>query len=254
MQTLPELQRAFGRSMLDADERALAADVVADGFTAGERLQIYRNTCRSTLVEALRLAYPSVNRLVGEDFFDAAAGRFIDRHPPRSAYLNEYGEGFADVLAGLKSLEVFSYVPDVARYEWALSVAANAPDVDALRPDALASALAEDPARLCFLAHPSLSVLALSHPADQIADAVLSGDEAAMAQVDVAGGPVRLVVHRGPEGLESHRLSVTAHEFISRLYAGATLAELAGAAPDEVAELLADQLVHGRLSGFECRP
>src|SRR2546427_1489464 len=65
MPALLELQRAFAASMLHEEDDAVCGAVVDDGFAAAERLRIYRNTCRSTLIEALRITYPAVERLVG---------------------------------------------------------------------------------------------------------------------------------------------------------------------------------------------
>ena len=54
MPALLDLQRAFAGSMLREYERAVWTHIAADGFSAPERLRIYRNTCRATLVETLR--------------------------------------------------------------------------------------------------------------------------------------------------------------------------------------------------------
>src|SRR5919197_5477616 len=139
MPALHEIQRAFGASLLFGDDSPLAAYIVEDGFTAAERLRVYRNSSRSTITEALRLTYPAVDRLVGRDFFDAVAERFITAHPPGSGYLNEYGREFADFLAALPSASALPSLPDVARFEWALSEAANADDAPALALAALAA-------------------------------------------------------------------------------------------------------------------
>jgi hypothetical protein len=92
--------------------------------------------------------------------------------------------------------------------------------------------------------------LALAYPADEIADAVLSGDDAAMAQVDLSSGPVGLVVHRGPGGVEAQRLKPGAYDFVSRLCVGEALASVLETAPPEAPALLAEQLAKGRLTGF----
>jgi hypothetical protein len=247
MPALLELQRAFAGAMLREHDRAAWPDIAQDGFSAAERLRIYRNTCRSTLVETLRMTYPAVERLVGRDFFDLAAGEFVERHPARSGYLNDYGGELAAFLAGLESARGFAYLADVARFEWALSVAANAEDVTVLHPEALLVIPEEKHAALRFEPHPSVSCLELACPADQIADAVLAGDEAAMREIDLAGGPVRVVVHRGPGGLETERLDANAYGFVCRLFAGETLGRLLG---EDTPRLLAQQLAKGRLSGY----
>src|SRR5438046_8218773 len=121
MPALLDLQRAFAASMLHEEDDTVCGAVVDDGFAAAERLRIYRNTCRSTLIETLRMTYPAVERLVGREFFDSVAVRYINAHPARGGYLNEYGGAFAAFLAGLETARELDYLPDVARFEWALS-------------------------------------------------------------------------------------------------------------------------------------
>lgn len=250
MPALLELQRSFSVSLLASKDQEMGGHILEDGFSAAERLRIYRNTCRSTLVETLRMTYPAVDRLVGSDFFGVAAEQFAEHHPARSAYLNEYGSGFADFLSGLDSANGVPYLADVARFEWALSVAANAEDAPMQEAAALLSVPPEAQGTLCFVAHPSVSFLELMYPADQIADAVLSGNEAAMSEVDISSGPVRLVVHRGPAGLEAQRLGVPAYRFVSWLCGGEALGRLIESAGDDAPALLAEQLAKGRLTGF----
>jgi putative DNA-binding protein len=252
--SLRELQRSFAAFLVDGRPDRLRAHVVEDGFDAAERCGIYRNGSRSTLIAALRLAYPAVDRLVGAEFFDAAAGEFALAHQPASAYLDEYGAGFADFLAGFAPAAALFYLPDVARFECALGAAACAPDAPFLGAGALVAIDPADHASLRFEPHPSLRLLLLAFPADRIADAVLAGDATAMAQIDFSDGPIAVVVHRSPAGVEARRLSAQAYGFVSRLCAGETLGELVEAAPAEAAALLAEQLERGVLTGFKVAP
>lgn len=250
MPALLEVQRSFAASLLAGDDEPIAQHVLDQGFSVSERLRIYRNTCRSTLIETLRMTYPAVERLVGRDFFDRVAGWYAERHLARSAYLNEYGAGFARFLTQREEIATVPYVPDVARFEWALSCAATAADVPVLDARTLTEVAPEHHVHLRFQPHPSVACLELHYPADRIADAVMSGDEAAMREVDLSSGPVRLVLHRGPGGLDTQRLDPGRYEFVFRLFAGETLGRLVELAPDEAAALLAEQLAKGRLAGF----
>ena len=254
MPTLHEIQRAFGASLLSGDDSALAAHIVEDGFTAAERLRIYRNSSRSTITEALRLTYPAVDRLVGRDFFDAAAERLIVAHPPGGGYLNEYGGEFADLLATLPSASSLPYLADVARFEWALGAAASADDAPALNLAALADVDAEQHAFLRFDANPSVRLLELDHPADGIADAVLSGDDAAIAAVDLSIGPVWLVVSRGPDGVEAGRITRPVYAFLRRLFAGDPLGDILHLVEDDGPAVLGEQFARGRLTAFRLPP
>jgi len=250
MPGLLELQRALAGALLEENAPVAWPHIAEDEFTAAERLAIYRNTCRSTLVETLRMSYPAVERIVGPEFFDVAAERYVAAHPAHSGYLNEYGGEFAAFLGGFEPARALAYLPDVARFEWALSVAANAPDVPVLEPGVLLSVEPDQEADVRFAPHPSVSCLDLGHPADEIADAVLAGDDAAMAQIDLAPRALFLVAHRGPSGLETERLSARAYEFVWRLFAGEPLGRVLDAAPEQAPMLLAQQLSKGRLSAY----
>jgi Putative DNA-binding domain len=98
------------RAVLDNDDAALAAiDLASDPVWL-----IERNTFASTLIRALRLSYPAVDRLVGAAFFDGAARAFIDAHPPRSSYLDEFGGDFADFLAQFPPAASVPYLSDAS--------------------------------------------------------------------------------------------------------------------------------------------
>jgi hypothetical protein len=71
-----------------------------------------------------------------------------------------------------------------------------------------------------------------------------------MAQIDLACGSVCIVVHRGPNGLETERLCARTYEFVARLCAGEPFAGVIEAAPEQAPMLLAQQLAKGRLSAF----
>ncbi len=247
---LPELQRAFAAALFSDDIR-IAQEVIADGIDAEDRLRVYRNTAFSVLTDALRLTYPALNRIVGVEFFDATAAAFIRAHPPRSGYLTAYGGAFADFLAAFAPAAAIAYLPDVARFEWALNVAANAFDQPALDPHALTALPATEHSAVCFTPHGSLCLLELTYPADAIADAVHARDDAAMAAIDLASGPVRLLVHRGPDGVEARRLSADAWRFTARLCDGVSLEKALAAAPAlDVPALLAEHLARGRFTAF----
>src|SRR5215470_16215107 len=97
MPTLNEMQGAMRRGLLDGGDQAVAA-LLAETLLPADRLSIYRNTSRATLTKTLRLNFPAVERLVGGDFFAAAADEFITREPPCTAWLDLYGEGFPAFL------------------------------------------------------------------------------------------------------------------------------------------------------------
>jgi hypothetical protein len=215
------------------------------------RIGIYRNTCIGTLVNALRLSFPAVRRLVGADFFEAAARSFIEQSVPRSAYLDEYGADFPAFLAAFPPAATLVYLSDVAQLEWAVSRVLHADDAAGVSLAQL-SALGEAawPA-MSFVPHPALSLLQSQHPADLIWRAVLEQDEAAMASIDPAPGTVYLLIERDTSGLAVRRLAAAAWHFTSALCAGRPLYAALGDVPDEQNHaILAEHLARGRFIQF----
>jgi hypothetical protein len=242
--TLLETQRALGAALLGPrafDSVALPLDPLC--------LAVYRNTCQRSLVNALSTSFPIVARLVGAEFFEGMACAFIERHLPTSACLDDYGAelpAFVETFAPASSL---SYLADVARLEWAVNQALHADDAAALDLTRLADLGESELAALTFTMHPSVTLLALRFPADAIWDAVIRRDDAAMAAIDLASGPVHLLIERGPEGVAVRRLSEAAWRFTARLAAGEPLGIALDAGADAIEPLqavLADHLAGGR--------
>jgi len=189
-----------------------------------ERVAIYRNNCRRALARALSISYAAIERLVGTAFFERAAYAFIDKCLPRSACLDDYGTSFAEFLERFEPARSIAWLADVARLEEALNRALHAADADALDLSQLAGLEEEGLARWCFTPHPSLTLLKLQYPADRIWQSVIERDEAAMAAVDLADGPVHLLVERdASDHPQVSRLEPIAWRFTRSLAAGTPL-------------------------------
>lgn len=167
MLPLPELQHDLMRSLGGQPSPALLAAVKPDGLPAADRLMIYANHFRLSLVDALATTFPVVLRLIGAACFGQVAGQFARRHPPRSPCLFEYGRRLPRFLAEQPQLGGLPWLPDLARLEWALNEARHSPDAQVAerRLDPLPLA---DPDRLVFGFAPCVRFLASPWPVDQI--------------------------------------------------------------------------------------
>lgn len=251
MPALLEVQHRVRAALFDRTAQSAALDGVAE-----ELLAIYRNTAHSTLVNALRLSFPAVQRLVGAEFFEGCAREFIREHLPDSAYLNDYGRQFPQFLALFPPAAGIGYLCDVAQLEWAINRALHAADavpLDVTRLSGLSEA-ALPTVRLQV--HPAVSVLQLRSPADNIWRAVLDGDDAAMAAIDLNSGPAYLLIERRDERVQVERLSAGAWQFTGSLIAGSQLFEAVAAvgSEDAAAQIdtwLAAHLTAGRFIDFQ---
>lgn len=252
MSSLLELQRNL-RTALLAGTDAASSTVIGGTLDATARVRIYRNNMLGNLTGALRLTFPAVERLVGADFFAGVAAEFIPATPPVSADLYEYGAAFPAFLSTFGPARGIAYLADVARLEWAVSLALHAPLVPALTADDLIAVPAPRQADLRFTPHPSLSMLALAHPAKAIWEAVLNDDAEAraadLAAIDIAAAGDILAVLRGSDGLVLLMLSPIAYGLAWALTDGRPLADALGLVPPEdAAPLLGGLIAHGLFS------
>jgi len=152
MPDLAQFQDAFAEALLAPEPVGRLAR--APGFA------VYRNTCAHGIVEALRAAYPTVDCLLGEDGFTAAALGFRAEQPPASPVLSRYGAGFPGFLARQPWTSELPYLADVAMLDRLWLEAHLAADRIAPRPPAAA---AFQPLRLAL--HPATRFAWLETPA-----------------------------------------------------------------------------------------
>ncbi|OCX90670.1 MAG: DUF2063 domain-containing protein [Pseudomonas sp. CO183] len=112
--SLAAFQDAFVAALTGAPGSAageVAALVAQPGFA------VYRNTLLKGCVDALRANFPSVERLVGEEWFAAAATLYAREMLPRSGPLLEYGEDFPAFLQGFEPARALPYLGGVAQLD-----------------------------------------------------------------------------------------------------------------------------------------
>jgi hypothetical protein len=250
MPTLLEVQRSVGASLTGGGDAA-AGLVIGDGIAADARLNIYRNTYAANLVSALRISYPAIRLLIGEDFFEGAARVFIDAHPPQSAYLNSYGAEFGDFLAEFPPAASLSYLADVARLEWAVNIALHAEDFTPLDAKRLLD-LPQD-ADTIFVPGPSVTALRLTLPADAIWRAVIGENDDALGAIDLFAGPVFLIVGRSGDAVSVDRMDERDWRFAADLCAGVPLSRAIESANADMSAVLAALLAAGHLVDAQSR-
>lgn len=112
MLSLRELQKQFQNFVFNDQQ---------DIFTRvnSQRLQIYRNNVFLTQIEVLQKLYPVIEQLVGQGFFNASAREYVKQYPSTVRSLHDYGDKFAEFLAGFVHAQALPYLPEVAHLEWA---------------------------------------------------------------------------------------------------------------------------------------
>jgi hypothetical protein len=227
MSMLLELQRRLRRAVLGGDPAEIVAAIQGDGLDPAARVGIYRHHAFATLGDALQGTFPVVCRLVDKRFFAYAAHEYLREHPPHSRCLVEYGADFADFLARFAPCEKFPYLADVARFEWALNIAATVREATPLQAETLAEVPAAKAAYVGFRLQPSLSYFVSPWPIDAIWQA---NQEDEVPPIDLASGGTSLEIRRAGETVAWRRLDPGSFAFRTALADGLVLAAAMAAA------------------------
>jgi hypothetical protein len=225
---LRDLQAAFAAHLAGVERADLAAEVLGDTIPAAARLRIHRRHVVESLASALATTFPTVQAVVGADFFRGLARAFVGQSPPCQPVLAEYGAGFPAFVAGHDAARDLPYLADVARLDWALNLAFHAPAGGRLVAADLAALPADQLPSLRLSLAPGTVLVCSTYPLDRIWAA--SQPEAAADPVDLAAGGVRLLVLRRPDDAAFVSLSAAEAAFVAGLGERLTLEEAAGRA------------------------
>ncbi len=227
--SLQRFQDEFARALL-AEDRASAG--LAPGIAhlaAQPAFAVYRNTVMKGCIDALQANYPSIARLVGDEWFRAAAAIYARESLPRHPTLADYGADFADFLAAFAPAAELPYLPGVARLDRFWTEAHTARDEAPLAAAAVARLAPDELGRTVL--HPHASARWAWFDAQPIATIWRRNrypDGADDGEIAWRGEGV-LVVR--PEAVVGHlALDAGTCAFLDACAAGRTLADAAAAA------------------------
>lgn len=189
---LREFQRNFSRGLLEQP-----ATPARTGERESLRYAVHARNTRVSLRKVLDDVFPVIRQLVGVDFFEATAARFVVAHPPADGWLSAYGKGFPEFVAHYPPASGLEYLPDVARVEWARIRAANAPDDPGLDLNGLARMDPEALAESRLSVHAATTVIRSPFPVFSIWRAHHNPDtDSRLARIDLAQGAENVLVSR----------------------------------------------------------
>jgi hypothetical protein len=233
------IRALYGAQPCRAD---VAAMVSQPGFT------VYRNTIIKGCIDTLTANYPVITRLVGDEWFRAAALIYVRATPPTNVSLLQYGEDFSDFLAAFEPARTLPYLPDVARLDrfWmeahiaADETPLNAAAIAGLSPVELGQTILHPHASarwIWFDANPAYSIWSANRMQADIDDALDWDGEGAL-------------VTRLDGGVRWQSIGAGAVAFMDACAAGMTLEAAAASALDaqpslDIAGVLSELMIAG---------
>ena len=149
---LSRFQNGFVQALLaphDNTPHFLHALIEQPGFS------VYRNTVMKGCIDALQANYPTVLRMVGEEWFRAVAALHVRERPPSDTRLQLYGVDFPVFLRNFPPAHDLPYLPGVALLDRFWTEAHVAADAVPLEPAALANFSLEQLGQQVLQPHPA---------------------------------------------------------------------------------------------------
>ena len=147
-----QFQQAFAKALFASTQ---GLDPAMRELATQPAFAVYRNTVMKACIDALEANFPTVARLVGSEWFRAAAALYVNAEAPRDGRLLHYGSGFAEFLRGFEPAAELIYLPGVAQLDRLWREAHAAPDASAADAAWVARRTPEQLAALSLRPHPA---------------------------------------------------------------------------------------------------
>lgn len=162
MKTLAMLQHDFQDYVLGKRKRVVRAVRSSSRREAISHLDVYTRAYEHRLLEVLRADFPALHALAGDDLFEAVGRSYIRAHPSDSPNARWFGRHLPSFLAESEAFASSVPMAEMARFEWAMGLAFDAPDQAPLSMEGLAPIPPERFADIMFAIHPSVQQIALN--------------------------------------------------------------------------------------------
>ena len=134
---------------------------VPDSLKPGSmrRYGVYRNNVTVGLVRAMEANFPIIRRLLGVTYFEGFTREFVQKHPPRSPLMFQYGEAFSTCLEEADDLRDYPYMADIARLEQQVRTSYHEADAACVSASELTDLSEDTLMQAVFTPHPAMAVV-----------------------------------------------------------------------------------------------
>jgi hypothetical protein len=222
------------------EDAGLAAWLRGDARApAALRLDVYANAYFARLLGVLREDFPALAAALGELAFHDLVTAYLIACPPGSFTLRDAGERLPAFLSAGSAEAAFfrvrwPYAADLARFEWALVDAFDAPDAPALRREELAALSPGGWDGLALSLHPASALFALDWPVERLREAFDEGSPLPLEGFPQR--PTRLLVSRSGDWVRFRALEADEAALLDAVARGSRFGLLCGRLAERVPE------------------
>jgi hypothetical protein len=127
MHSLANIQEKILECFLTYKDTAFSDFKQQGKINSAERFDVHRQTIFENLVNSLRITFPSIWRLIGNECAKGVSLAYIHQisNLPSLCITDEFGKNFPAFLAVFESTKNLKYLPDFAELEWLRSRSYN---------------------------------------------------------------------------------------------------------------------------------
>jgi hypothetical protein len=180
MMDLRRIEHSFQDGLLGRSQDILRALRGNARESAETMFGVYRNAYWARLVEALGNDFPGLKALLGDQAFDRMARAYIAQHPSQHPSIRWAGRKLAEFLAREAPYRDDPWLADMARFDWALAFAFDAPGAPAAGLADLACVPPESWGSIRIGFHPTLDAFPIATPVDEARPQLLEDAEVSL--------------------------------------------------------------------------
>jgi Putative DNA-binding domain len=149
-------------AQLQAFQTLISAPSASIPNTISGHIHLYQHAYAARLREALQANFPAFFAAIGDEHFEHIANQYIHAHPSTHRSIRWYGDQLTNYLTTHPQQLPHPALIDIAKMDWAIDSAFDAPNAETLTQTDLINTPPEHWSTLQFTLHPSATLLALN--------------------------------------------------------------------------------------------
>ena len=221
---LKTLQEHFFEGVACRDETQVLSYIKPTQIPISARFKIYKNTSFENLCDALKITFPGIWNLIGEECARSVCYSFTQdiKNLPTSGSIDDWGKDFPKFLSKLPELSDLKYLEDYAQFEWLQHLSFCAMDAEILDPAELQKVPGDLIEKVKFSFHPSVFFLKSEYPLDQIYE-LLEDPATLISKIDLNDGLTYTILCRTNNNTNMLWVTCDVFNFAFLLSSGNTL-------------------------------